>query len=806
MKKFIKIMCFLLIGVMALSMIPVSAFATVDFNGNEIIDRRQEVYVAPGRPIDSTLVGLERPMPRGTIMALTELPKDFEEEVSDPKAGLPEDYVELPVANFGAKYDITLDQKKDANSVFYIEGELPYGIAFDAENGRLSGTAYANQAGQYFSFKVSGIEDVNYVLYVPMKEIDNIVITGVAEPKSREEASYGGAAVFMCGKAKMLGDQDSLDLNWYEYIDRTPQQFDVYNSGHDYLLDARLRMPVGYRISNNAVISINGSETRFVVNNTGSRAVAYLIYHNIGAKQDPFFVTYIYDTQEPEANLVAPRTMQMIKAVAPYNYAPIPPEPIEQNMLFGGWYTDEARTLPYDFDSVVNHNLTLFAKWITVIDSVEINTSNLYQSESKVYPSVELGYKAKYFVSDMDWVVAPDLKDVENDILYESNLMEGETYILRLAIKPSYNWGVFRDGITSIDAQVNGVLIPNKFNAAHDTVYVYAPITILPTLHEHALSHYKEVAPTCDKDGTKEYWKCKKCSLFYLDDTATMSVAESSLVIPALGHNFGDWTVKKEATCKSEGQEIRVCQNDNRHTETRTTDKLDHKWGAWEVKKEATDTSDGQQKRVCSLCNATDSQYIPAKNHVHKMKLVEGTPATCEHKGALDYYLCSRCNKKFADEAGNNEIDAITIKPTGHNWGEWSTIKKATKYEEGLQVRVCLNDETHLDYQNIPKISMDTPEVYTVAKSISVDWQQSDRSTISFTANMESGKFKGVEIDGKTIESGNYISRTVTGNFVEVAFTVSYLNLLSEGEHEVKLVASDGAGISSINVNGKIPS
>lgn len=45
--------------------------------------------------------------------------------------------------------------------------------------------------------------------------------------------------------------------------------------------------------------------------------------------------------------------------------------------------------------------------------------------------------------------------------------------------------------------------------------------------------------------------------------------------LPALGHDWGDWMVTKEATLTEDGEETRVCRNDASHIETRAIPKVD---------------------------------------------------------------------------------------------------------------------------------------------------------------------------------------------------------------------------------------
>ena len=79
---------------------------------------------------------------------------------------------------------------------------------------------------------------------------------------------------------------------------------------------------------------------------------------------------------------------------------------------------------------------------------------------------------------------------------------------------------------------------------------------------------------TCTEKGYTgdTYWDC--CD-------ATIEGEE----IAALGHDWGAWTVTKEATTSEEGIETRVCKNDSSHTETRTI-----------AKKEETNEEESEEK------------------------------------------------------------------------------------------------------------------------------------------------------------------------------------------------------------------
>ena len=81
----------------------------------------------------------------------------------------------------------------------------------------------------------------------------------------------------------------------------------------------------------------------------------------------------------------------------------------------------------------------------------------------------------------------------------------------------------------------------------------------------------------------------------------------------------------------------------------------DHEWGEWTVTREATCTKAGSKTRTCSLCNVVETQTIPAPGHDYQ---AEVTTPTCTAPGYTSY-ACSRCHDRYVD----NYMDAL-----GHDW------------------------------------------------------------------------------------------------------------------------------------------
>ena len=92
-----------------------------------------------------------------------------------------------------------------------------------------------------------------------------------------------------------------------------------------------------------------------------------------------------------------------------------------------------------------------------------------------------------------------------------------------------------------------------------------------------------ETLPTCTEAGEKG----KVCSRCGMKETEK---------IPALGHDWGAWTVTTPATCTNEGVETRICNRDPSHVETRTIPTTGHNW-----------VDNGNGTHTCTNCGATEA-------------------------------------------------------------------------------------------------------------------------------------------------------------------------------------------------------
>ena len=158
-------------------------------------------------------------------------------------------------------------------------------------------------------------------------------------------------------------------------------------------------------------------------------------------------------------------------------------------------------------------------------------------------------------------------------------------------------------------------------------------------VHEHVLTHNDAVAATCTENGTVGYWSCDECGKNFVDKDATQEL--DSIVVPALGHDVGDYEVEKSATCVDAGIEIATCSRCG-NEQSRTIEALGHDWNDGIVTTPATCSQTGVMTFSCSRCTETKTEDINVLGHDYIEH--DGKVPTCTEPGWEDYVTCSRCD------------------------------------------------------------------------------------------------------------------------------------------------------------------
>ena len=120
---------------------------------------------------------------------------------------------------------------------------------------------------------------------------------------------------------------------------------------------------------------------------------------------------------------------------------------------------------------------------------------------------------------------------------------------------------------------------------------------------------------------------------------------------PAKGHSFGKWKVESKPTCTQTGKQVRTCSVCGA-TETSDIPMLDHKFGKWEVTKKPTCTEEGKQTHTCSVCGYKETVDIEKLPHDFEDKI---TKETTDHSAGTRIRVCKVCGFKTDEESFDPE-------------------------------------------------------------------------------------------------------------------------------------------------------
>lgn len=141
-------------------------------------------------------------------------------------------------------------------------------------------------------------------------------------------------------------------------------------------------------------------------------------------------------------------------------------------------------------------------------------------------------------------------------------------------------------------------------------------------------------------------------------------------------HEFGGWTVTKEATCTAAGEQERICETCGKK-DMQIIQPAAHQFTIETGdKKEATCTEDGYTVKKCETCDLTKSFTEKALGHDIQESVTKG--ATCTEEGNKRI-TCTRCDYE-ADE---------TIAKTEHSFTKENVLIPAACVAEGSKELIC---------------------------------------------------------------------------------------------------------------------
>ncbi len=192
----------------------------------------------------------------------------------------------------------------------------------------------------------------------------------------------------------------------------------------------------------------------------------------------------------------------------------------------------------------------------------------------------------------------------------------------------------------------------------------YSYVSDIVAAHGHEFSEWTEVtAPTATQNGLETRF-CYLCG----------EVEERE--ISSTGHEHVYVSSSIESTCTTVGYLVYTCSCGEKF---KLADKpaLGHNFGSWTVTVDPTETQNGIETRTCVRCGETEEREIGFAEHIHVYDKVV-TEATCTAAGYITY-ICN-CGDSFV----SGSIPAL-----GHSFGKWTVIIEPTETQKGLEIRTC---------------------------------------------------------------------------------------------------------------------
>ena len=328
--------------------------------------------------------------------------------------------------------------------------------------------------------------------------------------------------------------------------------------------------------------------------------------------------------------------------------------------------------------------------------------------------------------------------------------------------------------------------------------------------HVHKMMLIPSVPAGCDKDGTLAYYMCSTCGKLFKDASGTIELTSlDALAIPATGHSISA-VPAKAPTCTEEGNIAYYfctgcgeCFQDAAGTKEYADphevvlDALGHDWGEWTISKKATATEEGEQTRTCKRCSETEKQIIP--------KVTAHIVVTVEPSGSGKIELGSESGTWL--ETIDLIVPAAENKLTAQAADGWQFVKWV--YPDGTVASMVnpyvLTLTGDLTLKAVFEIKA-APTVYAFTKGNGSYWTKGSNATLDFTVTGSPDdsktfmKFTGIEVDGLTVAAYNY---TVSKGSLNLSLKASYLESLSEKTHKLTVHFQDGEAEAAFTVQEK---
>ena len=247
-----------------------------------------------------------------------------------------------------------------------------------------------------------------------------------------------------------------------------------------------------------------------------------------------------------------------------YEFVQFTPKPLSE---YSSW--DEVpNTSTRDSDlmsQTVNADIVIYAVMAESIDDLSVGIGQpACTSDPSAGLTVTVPEGAHYKYGSTTWTDGEFATDIEE-------FVPGNTYSARATVVSDFGYTFRESPAPELALSGEGVTKDSDAAISH-TTSTPAAYFDLSVIAKHADVQKIEAGEpaTCELPGSKiPCWGCSGCGKCYSDEACTTEINREDIVEPALGHDWSDWKVTKEATYTEEGVETRTCSRCKKE-ETRT--------------------------------------------------------------------------------------------------------------------------------------------------------------------------------------------------------------------------------------------
>ena len=172
-------------------------------------------------------------------------------------------------------------------------------------------------------------------------------------------------------------------------------------------------------------------------------------------------------------------------------------------------------------------------------------------------------------------------------------------------------------------------------------------------------------------------------------------------VIQKTDHCYGAWVIDIAPTEDTPGRLLRICDNDNGHTETMSLPQLNDCDYQYTITKAPGIEETGTGKYIISI-DGQEFSFQTTISSTHRYdEGVIAKKATCDENGEL---------LRTCEECGDTYLEIIPM--LDHNYGEWSVKTEPTVFSTGELTAVCQTDTDHIGSFILPVLSVENGYTY----------------------------------------------------------------------------------------------